>query len=278
MKKLHILVLALAALLAVGPVVAQNIPAGDDKWDTVGSGSTTVTLSPADWAALCGASVGTNTSVSLKGFNLAGQGTADTIVTRQVALNFAGGATQTSPILLKNLSMVSDGTNPCSPNTLRVTASPTQPVGGTMTVTRTGATGGTFSATVLVSADIVAVNSSGVPVGATITVNGSLSDVSTSPWSYTPPTGGPTGSPWYPSVDPATHATVKTCRRGNKTLPAIHCYQYPPRCGKAAVAASKTAIALNPDNGVTVSVVEHCLEAVPIDQVSPVDGIGVVKD
>ena len=58
--------LGLAVVLCALPLAAQNIPPGDDVWDSLGGGATDVTLSSADWYALCGANV-PDTAVLLKG-------------------------------------------------------------------------------------------------------------------------------------------------------------------------------------------------------------------
>jgi hypothetical protein len=225
--------LSLAAVLFALPLVAQDIPAGDDVWDSLGGGATDLTLSSADWAALCGARV-PDTAVQLKGYNLPGQGTGDTVVAR---LNDASlpedGSTATVRIQLRDLSFVSDGSHPCSPHTIRVTEDATQAI-GSMTITRTSSSGGTFTAGVPVNAIIEAVDSSGNVVGSTY-VNGVLGDESPSPWSYQPPsTGAPRPGPWYPGVDPETLEPARICRIGNKILPARHCYQPPPKCGVIA--------------------------------------------
>src|SRR4029077_9775970 len=87
-----LLALASVALLAALPGWAQDIPAGDDTWNSIGSGSTTVTLSAADWKALCGVTVG-HATVSIAGQNIPGLGTADTVVTRLQAASFGTGNT-----------------------------------------------------------------------------------------------------------------------------------------------------------------------------------------
>jgi hypothetical protein len=222
-------VLCLVVGLCALPVLAQDIPAGDDVWDSLGGGATDVTLSSADWFALCGVTV-PDTALQLKGYNIAGYGTGDTVVTRLDPASFANGNTVTVRIQLKRLSFVNDGPHPCSPLTIRVTedTSVTQLI-DKMTITRNSASGGAFSANVPVKAVINALDSNGNVVGTTY-VGGILGDASTSPWSYQPPTGGVTGKAWYPGVDPVTQQPVRVCRRGNKTLPAKHCYQPPPKC------------------------------------------------
>ncbi|RPH56029.1 hypothetical protein EHM82_04155 [bacterium] len=234
--KARFIAFALVAALFALPVLAQDIPIGDDVWDTVGGGATDVTLTSGQWRALCGVSV-PDTAVQLKGFNLAGQGTGDTVVAR---LNHASlpadGDVADVNIQLKALSMVNDGSHPCSPLTLRVREDGSIQQIGTMTIVRTSSAGGTFSANVPVSAIIRAVDSSGNVVGST-PVNGVLGDDSASPWSYQPPTtGAPKVTPWYPGVDPITRKPVRVCRRGNKILPARHCYWPPPKCGVVVVA------------------------------------------
>ena len=223
------LVLGFAALLCAFPLLAQSIPAGDDPWDSLGGGASDLTLSSADWAALCGARV-PDTAVQLKGFNLPGQGTADVVVTREGDADLAVGESVLVPVRLKDLSFVNDGAHPCSPLTIRITEASSQQ-SGTMTITRDSAGGGTFTAEVSVSAVVQAVNGAGTVVGSTA-VNGVLGDESPSPWSYQPPMGSSQLGAWYPGVDPTTRQPVRVCRRGNKILPARHCYQRPPRCPK----------------------------------------------
>src|SRR4051794_33185056 len=229
-----------AVLLAALPGWAQDIPAGDDTWNSIGSGSTTVTLSAADWKALCGVTVG-DTTVSLVGQNIPGLGTADTVVTRLDGASFGTGNTANVKIQLKQLSLVNDGSHPCSPLTIRVTQDTTQSI-GTMTITRTSAAGGTFTAKVPVAAVVQAVDGSGTVKGTTY-LSGVLGDDSTSPWAYGTFTGvaSLTGSrhkatavgrpsPGPPGIDPATRRRVKVCRYGVEPLPAAHCYQPPPPC------------------------------------------------
>ncbi|HEX7183627.1 MAG TPA: hypothetical protein VF756_17460 [Thermoanaerobaculia bacterium] len=248
-------VLGAAALLCALPLLAQDIPAGDDVWDSLGGGATETVLTSADWAALCGATV-PDTAVQLKGFNIAGYGTGDTVVSRLDNASFANGNTTRVRIRLKELSFVSDGSHPCSPLTIRVTEDSTQSI-GTMTITRTSSAGGTFSASVPVNAIVESVDGNGNVHGSTY-VSGSLDDESASPWSYSgPTTGEPTTqaaatSPWHPGVDPVTKKPVRICRRGNKILPARHCYWPPPKCTAVAKdpvpvgAASANAVAAEP--------------------------------
>ena len=239
------LALGLAAVLCALPILAQDLPAGDDVWDSVGGGSTEVTLSPTQWNNLCGASVGANTSALLKGFNIPGQGTGDTVVRRLEDAVFSGvGSSDTVKIQLQDLSLVNDGSNPCGAlgYSLRVTDNGTQAT-GTMTITKTSSAGGTFTAKVPVGALIEALDSSGTPRGS-VFVSGVLGDDSAAPWSYAAPSYAATAStaagrtfaaaaaaaPWHPGVDPVTKQPAKVCRRGNKILPARHCYQPTPPC------------------------------------------------
>lgn len=223
----NVLALGFTALLCALPLVAQDIPPGDDVWDSLGGGATEVTLSSADWKALCGVSV-PDTPVQLKGYNIAGLGTGDTVVTRLDNASFESGNTATVAIQLKDLSFVNDGTHPCSPLTIRVTDAGSQAL-GTMTITRTSSAGGSFTARVPVNAVIEAVDSNGVVKGSTA-VSGVLGDDGTSPWAYATGTSATTSQVWKPGVDPATQQPVRVCRIGNKILPARHCYQPPPPC------------------------------------------------
>src|SRR6476660_2447257 len=172
--KARILVLclmaAIAALCAL-PAAAQNIPAGDDLWASVGGGSTYVTLTSADWFSLCGVHVA-DTSVNMKGQAIAGMGNGDTIVTRLDAASLPSvGSSATVRIQLKSLSLVNDGSHPCSPYTLTVAPSGTQTIDN-MTITRSSSNGGTFVAVVPVQVVITAKNG-GTTVGSTV-VSGNL--------------------------------------------------------------------------------------------------------
>jgi hypothetical protein len=231
--RMFVLVCIAAALCAL-PSMAQNIPAGDDLWSTVGSGSSYVTLLDADWFAICGVHPG-DTTVNLKGQALSGMGNGDTIVTRLDAASLPSvGSHATVRIQLKSLSMVNDGSHPCSPYTLTVVPSGTQSIDN-MTITRTSSGGGTFVAVVPVKVAITAYNGSTV-VGSTV-VSGNLGDTTTTtPWSYSPPSGGAIQtSPWYPAVDPSTGQAVTGCRFGRESAPSSHCYQQ-ASCPKGTIA------------------------------------------
>jgi hypothetical protein len=267
--KARVFALGFVAVLCSLPMVAQDIPAGPDVWDSLGGGATNLVLSSADWNLLCGVTTG-DSAVQLKGFNIPGQGTGDTIINR---LNNASlpsiGSSATVNIQLANLSMVSDGSHPCSPLTLRVKPDPNSTQGiSQMTITKTSAAGGTFSAKVLVTALIEAVDSSGTVQGST-TVSGALDDTSASPWSYAPPIAAAQAAPWHPGVDPATKKPVRVCRIGNKTLPAQHCYQPRPKC-KVRPAPVDTGAAR--DGNAVIIAVEPCsIEAEPIDPAPTTD-------
>jgi hypothetical protein len=266
----RVLVLGLVAVLCALPLTATSppdIPRGDDTWDTPGGGGTNTVLTSADWFALCGVTV-PDTAVQFKGYNIAGQGSADTVVTR---LDDAALPTITSSvnvrIQLKALSFVSDGSHPCSPLTLRARQDSTQAI-GSMTITRTSSAGGTFSASVPVTAIIESVNSSGGVVGSTL-VNGVLNDTSSSPWSYQPPSSGaPRTAPWYPGVDPVTKTTTRVCRIGNKNAPSQHCYQPAPKCGTVRTATVGLSAGTGTGTGSgtdAIAVAEPCyFEAVPV--------------
>lgn len=247
--KAQTLVWGFAALLCALPVMAQDIPPGDDVWDSLGGGASEVTLSSADWKALCGVTVG-DTAVQLKGYNLPGQGTGDTIVTRLDTASFATSRSATVKIRLKDLSFVNDGSHPCSPLTIRVSEDVSQN-NGTMTITRTSSAGGTFTAKVPVNAVIESVDASGNVKGTTF-VSGVLGDDGSSPWSYAPATGVATrvaANSWNPGVDPVTKKAVRVCRIGNKILPARHCYQPPPPCPHpipVPTASTDAAVAIEP--------------------------------
>lgn len=230
------ILLGLAAVVCAFPLLAQTIPAGDDVWDSLGGGATEAWLTSNEWGLLCGVDV-PDTPVQLKGQNIPGYGTGDTVVARLGDADLSGGEASVA-IRLKKLSFVNDGPHPCSPLSLRVTETPTQ-IEDTMTITRTMVNGGTFHAAVPVSALIEAVDANGNVKGST-TVNGVLEDSGTSPWSFQPPTGGVTGKKWYPGVDPVTQQPVRVCRRGGKTLPARHCYWPPPKCPTPVIIGDST--------------------------------------
>jgi hypothetical protein len=93
---------------------------------------------------------------------------------------------------------------------------------------------------------ISAMNGSTV-VGSTV-VSGSLGDTTTTtPWSYTPQSGGAIQpAAWYPAVDPNTGQPVTGCRFGKESLPSNHCYQQ-ASCPKGFVAVR------NQKSGLTVT-------------------------
>jgi hypothetical protein len=263
--KARAFVLGLAVAVCALPLLAQDIPAGDDVWDSVGGGATETTLSPEQWRKLCGASVAVDTSVLLKGFNIDGLGTGDTVVKRLEDAILPGvGSSATVDIQLQQLSMISEGSHPCSPKTLRVTQDGTQAI-GEMTITKTSSAGGTFLAKVPVTAVIKTTDGSGEPVY----VDGVLGDDSASPWSYNPPTeaaayaAAAAAPPWHPSVDPVTKKPVKTCRRGNKILPARHCYQPRPPC-KTVVKGQPVDSAVAGATVVPVLVEKCTVDATPV--------------
>ncbi|HYN19393.1 MAG TPA: hypothetical protein VE078_00415 [Thermoanaerobaculia bacterium] len=230
--KVRSIALGLAVLLCAVPLLAQDnfIEDGDDVWNTPGGGGTRTVILGSQFQALCGVSGAPDTSVTFKGHNIPGQGTGDTVVTRLDDADVSQlNVPVTVDIQLKKLSFRSTSTHPCSPNTLWVSESGTQSI-GSMTITRTSPNGGTFSASVPVSVQIVAKNSSGGTVGSTVRASGSFNDSSSSPFSFTPPSGGASGSQWYPSVDPVTLQAQGTCRFGNETAPSTHCYEPATTC------------------------------------------------
>ncbi len=257
----RVFVMGFIAVLCSLPMVGQNIPAGPDVWDTLGGGATNTSLTSNDWKLLCGVTV-PDTAVQLKGFNIPGQGTGDSVINRLDPASLPNiGSTATVRIQLANLSLVNDGSHPCSPLTLRVRQDGAQGI-GSMIITKTSALGGTFSASVKVSAIIEAVDSAGTVKGAT-PVNGSLDDASASPWSYAPQTGGAAqAGPWYPGVDPVTKQPVRVCRIGNKILPAWHCYRPRPKCKVIVPLPLGNQLE---GNAVAVAVEACFIEAVPVD-------------
>ena len=254
----RILTLGLTALLSAFPLIAQDIPPGDDVWDSLGACATEVTLSSADWRALCGVTVA-DTAVQLKGYNIPGQGTGDTVVSRLDNASFSTSNTATVAIQLKDLSFVNDGSHPCSPLTIRVTDASSQAL-GTMTITRTSSAGGTFSAQVPVNAVIQSVDGSGIVRGST-SVSGVLGDDGTSPWTYAAGLSATSAQVWKPGVDPVTKQPVRVCRIGRKILPARHCYQPPPPCP-----TTSTTLAAQTDTNAIAK--EACyLQATPTETV-----------
>ncbi|HSS52056.1 MAG TPA: hypothetical protein VLX28_24200 [Thermoanaerobaculia bacterium] len=257
--KARIFILCLVTAMCALPIVAQNIPAGDDLWSSVGGGSSYTTLTDADWFALCGVHPG-NVTVNLKGQALSGMGNGDTIVTRLDAASLPTvPSSATVRIQLKSLSMVSDGSHPCSPYTLTVGPSGTQSI-DYMTITRSSSGGGTFVAVVPVKVVITAYNG-GTVVGSTV-VSGNLGDTTTTtPWSYSPPTGGAIqSSPWYPAVDPSTGQNVTGCRFGNESAPSEHCYKQASCPGGAAAKSAVRGKSLTVAKNLCAVVAQHPIE------------------
>lgn len=260
----RVFAVALVAVLCSLPMIAQDIPAGPDVWDSLGGGATNVMLTSNDWKLLCGVTV-PDTAVQLKGFNIPGYGTGDTVINRLENASLPSiGSTATVKIQLANLSMVNDGSHPCSPLTIRVTQDSSQGT-GSMTITKTSALGGTFTATVLVNAIIEAVDSAGNIKGTTF-VNGKMDDASASPWSYAAPISAPAASPWYPGVNPLTKKPVRLCRRGNKILPAWHCYQPRPKCPAPGPRPAPLDTDAALDGNAVIIAIEPCsIEVEPVE-------------
>lgn len=256
----RVFAVALVAVLCSLPMLGQDvpdIPAGPDVWDSLGGGSTDVTLTAADWKLLCGVTVA-DTAVQLKGYNIQGLGTGDTQVDRLDDASLPSvGSSATVGIRLTALSLVNDGSHPCSPLTIRVRPNPDVEQGvGEMTIVKTSDLGGTFTAKVLVDALIEAVDSAGNVKGST-SVSGTLGDESASPWSFAPPTGGAAAAgPWYPGVNPTTKKPVRVCRIGNKIMPARHCYQPRPKCKSVRPVPVDTVA--HGETGAAVIAIEPC--------------------
>lgn len=211
--RLTVTILAFALCLA-NPGFAQNVPAGDDVWNTSGGGATYATIDTPQWVELCGESAPSQT-INMTGKNIPGYGTGDTVITRLAAADFSQGSTVTVPIRLKKIGFISQGTTPCSPNLIRMRENGTQN-DTQMTITREDSLGGTFSAVVDVTAVYEVVDSAGnvAPGTGSVPVNAEMREVGgPAPWSYRPPSGSLNpNAPWHPGVSKTTLQPVQIRR------------------------------------------------------------------
>lgn len=234
MKTLRNCLFAMAglALLAL-PATAQpqhtsslTFSAGPDIWNT--ASGTQITLTEADFAALCGLTVGTTSQyIPLKGGELPGLNSGDTVVKRLDHAVFTSSGTATVRIRTTALALVSDGyvTTPCGPLAFKVGLDPsvTQRE-GTMTIVRQSNNGGVFHADVLIDGLIDAYDTAGGLVGS-LPFSATLKNPNGgTPWSINPPVGSSVSQPdFYPGVNPVDRLPVPN-RRWHEEMIARHDY------------------------------------------------------
>lgn len=242
MKRL-LLLLALGVLvLSASPGVAQaddegDIPAGLDAWNTPAGGSTYLTLTSADWQALCGVS-GASQQITLQGSDIQGYGDADTLVRRLDDAEFAGGDTATVDIVVEAISFVSESaqSTPCGTLSfsLALDGSVEQRT-SQMTIERESSAGGTFHADILVDAVITATGGGGGSVGS-LPYSGDLLDPQGgTPWAYAAPAGALNpNAPWHPGVTTSGQPVVTS--RSYQDILAAHAYKPPkPKCKRVII-------------------------------------------
>jgi hypothetical protein len=151
------MVLAMLALTAA-PAAAQTFAAGDDAFNTVGSGSTTVDVSqfPGALAALGSPIVGGNV-INLKGVSLSSSfgPSVDSVVARGAIASGSGSLTLAALNMASASNLVlQDGRQ----YSLAVCLSDTAPSNGTITLTTTSGDGGTFNSSFNVIPKLVFTN------------------------------------------------------------------------------------------------------------------------
>jgi hypothetical protein len=224
------------------PAAAQNIPAGDDVWNTPGGGGTYFTMPGSDLDTVCGIRGHGDTVIVLTGKNLPGQGDGDIVIRRLSDAVFpagSGGSTQVG-IQAKSLSFASASTVSTLCGNLKFTVSldggqANQPTTW-MTITRDDKLGGTFNAAIMLNVRFDATNSAGNPVGPPLHYSPTLPDPGGTPWAYHPPANplNPNAA-WFPGVTKAGQpVTVNRFYDPAMGIPASHQYQppkpLPPPC------------------------------------------------
>ncbi len=190
-----ILCLCAALVLLAVPAAASNVNSGIDLWVTVANG-TSVNFSgqaiPAGF--FCAGSNSFSGSISLKGKNIAanmGLQGADTILERPVTAVL--GSVATVPLVLRVLSL-QDVTPHSVPECgssydvfVRLNQSISQPQ-GSITISHSMATGGTFNSVLPVETEVIFTNTVSGDVK-TIT-NSTVLTTTTACWNHTPGPGG----------------------------------------------------------------------------------------
>ncbi|HBL31287.1 MAG TPA: hypothetical protein DD490_31045 [Acidobacteria bacterium] len=181
--------LALPALAQVTTVA--SIPPGKDFWVTPNNGQTDFNFPAGDVESLCGApaSATWNHKIALRGAPAPGTD-YDTVVARLNAATFNSSLVATTPIQVVLLRFASAGSHATPCGNLNWTVSLSGPQATTMmTLRRTSATGGLFSADIAVNVEFQAFKSNGAYLGS-LFYNIVLPDPATgTPWSI-----GPTGA------------------------------------------------------------------------------------
>ncbi|MDX1997745.1 MAG: hypothetical protein SF066_08485 [Thermoanaerobaculia bacterium] len=201
MKLSRAVLFAGAFALGAASASAQTIPAGADRWVTPANGQTYFVFPKGDLESLCGRpATGALYQAYFVGDPLAGNDW-DTAVTRldNATFNTAGVATtriQVTALRFKSLNPVS---TPCGVLTFKAELNGGQPI-STMTITKTSAKGGTFTANIPVNVVIRAYNQSGAPVGQLFYSRNLPNPTTGAPWSF-----GPTGV-FRPGI-----STTETC-------------------------------------------------------------------
>lgn len=182
--------LALTASLAA-PATSQTLSAGIDVWTTANDGNTYVdfTDNPLPAGFFCSGSQAFSQKIGLKGSPIAttpsgALGSTDTIVERVNAVNLGNGQGST-PIRVKAISFVNRSpivVPGCSDTfSAKVTLNGTAPL-GSMTIRRSGASGGTFDSNFAVPGKIVFTNNTtSIPISTPATETVGL-QTTNAPW------------------------------------------------------------------------------------------------
>lgn len=232
MRKLGLTLLG-GILLAAFPAMAQDIPAGEDPWNTPGGGRTYFTIPAADLDSLCGPG-NTDQRVDLVGVALDGLGNADTIVERlDNAILRRDGDTATVRARFKAAHFKSETSVPSTCGDLDFEVqllgqTGTQPETA-LTISRDSASGGTFIGDLVGHFVFQAsLASTGDFVGSLSYLDMQLTSDTPTPWSYNPPPDPlDPDAAWFPGVQNGSRVVL--CR--GKLVPAFHCYTLPkPTC------------------------------------------------
>jgi hypothetical protein len=223
---------ALAALLALAatPVLAQNIPAGVDVWNTPGGGETYTTIMGADLDTVCGQGGNVDTTLVLKGVNLPDYGNGDIAIVRESEADLSGGVAVIN-IHVEDVHFVSVNPVAATCGSLDVDVRPAtsaQPA-TEMTIIREDDLGGVFHADIEIDLAFTFTDANGDELGSLPVFARLLDPQGGTPWAYNPPSNPlDPNAPWFPGVTKTGEAVqVNRIYDPSLGIPASHAYKPP---------------------------------------------------
>ncbi len=251
---------ALLLLLAL-PAAAIDIPEGDDTWNTPGGGGTEFKIPGADLDSLCGVGGNPNTTVVLKGKNIAGQGNGDIVIHRNADIDFDESATgpQTVTIQIQATDMHFVNKDPapstcaCDDLDFDVTLDGAQPETDMTVTLDADGLGGDFDADIALNVKWEASCADGSSlVFQPLTYSPTLPNpAGGTPWGYTaPPNPFNPNAPWHPGVTKAGDRVNINRIYLDPDFEAKHLYKPPTPgpggCRTETLVEGRTVISIRP--------------------------------